>query len=612
MKTFIARALTDGGKGLLLAAALALALTGCGRDTSQASRGEGWRQGDPANALVTGPAYDFSYDEVGRLVAVATPTGDSAQYVYDPAGNIVEIRRFAAGTLTIMGFFPAAGGVGQVVTVTGAGFSTTSAQNTVQLNGLAASVLSSTSTQLTFVVPTGATTGPISVTVGASTATTGTNVFTVIDPTIAITDFSPKLGRAGNVVAISGRGFDPAPINNRVFIGRALASVNAPATATSLQAVVARSSSSGKVRVSSPSGTAVSTADFFILPGTYAATDIVSTGWLQIDATGTVNITTAGKIALIAFDGIQGQGLSAHVTNVTLPGWTTVKLFGPDSGLLVTGQGISQGGSFKFDFGLLPATGTYTIAVEPTATSTGSLTLRLVSDATDILTVDGPARSMTLGTAQNGRYTFTANANDLLGFGVTAIATTPAGGSVNFSYLTPSATNLFALSTSTPGTWQLPALSFTGTYTLRAIPSDPAAATFTILLSRTLTGALTVDGAATVFQTTRVGQTGRYTFSGTAGQGLTLQATAGATFPNGAWLYVYRPDGSQLTSTFLNSNVDIKLDLRLLPVTGTYTVAVQPQATDTGTVSLRLVSEATGTLTVDGAASSLSPLCQRA
>ncbi len=130
---------------------------------------------------------------------------------------------------------------------------------------------------------------------------------------------------------------------------------------------------------------------------------------------------------------------------------------------------------------------------------------------------------MTLGTAQNGRYTFTANANDLLGFGVTAIATTPAGGFINFSYLTPSATNLFALSTSTPGAWQLPALSFTGTYTLRAIPSDPAAATFTILLSRTLTGALTVDGAATVFQTTRVGQTGRYTFSGTAGQGLTLQ-----------------------------------------------------------------------------------------
>src|SRR6266851_3710497 len=54
-----------------------------------------YRQGDPANALVTVPAYDFSYDEVGRLVAVATPTGESAQYVYDPAGNIVEIRRFA-------------------------------------------------------------------------------------------------------------------------------------------------------------------------------------------------------------------------------------------------------------------------------------------------------------------------------------------------------------------------------------------------------------------------------------------------------------------------------------------------------------------------------------
>jgi hypothetical protein len=122
-----------------------------------------------------------------------------------------------------------------------------------------------------------------------------------------------------------------------------------------------------------------------------------------------------------------------------------------------------------------------------------------------------------------------------------------------------------------------------------------------------LTGTLTVDGAATRYQTTRAGQTGRYTFSGTAGQGMTMRATAGPTYPYGINVDVYRPDGGySLANARLYGNYDSKLDLGLLPVTGTYTVVVIPTMVDVGTVDVRVVSEATGTLVVNAAATSVS------
>jgi hypothetical protein len=78
----------------------------------------------------------------------------------------------------ITSFSPAYGQVGTTVTITGTNFSTTPANNTVSFNGTAALVASSTSTQIVTTVPQGATTGPISVTVGGYQATSASN-FTV-------------------------------------------------------------------------------------------------------------------------------------------------------------------------------------------------------------------------------------------------------------------------------------------------------------------------------------------------------------------------------------------------------------------------------------------------
>lgn len=120
----------------------------------------------------------YVYDALGRLVAVVDGAGNAAKYSYDAAGNLLSISRTTSATLSVFALSPNNGPVGTSVTIYGDGFSATASQNTVKLNGLSASVTSSTLTTIVTSVPAGATTGPISVTAPAGSATSSTS-FTV-------------------------------------------------------------------------------------------------------------------------------------------------------------------------------------------------------------------------------------------------------------------------------------------------------------------------------------------------------------------------------------------------------------------------------------------------
>jgi hypothetical protein len=85
---------------------------------------------------------------------------------------------------TIISFTPTSGAVGVTVTITGTNFSTTTANNTVTFNGIAATVTAAASTQLTVTVPSNATTGKIVVSVNSnSTVATSTSDFKVTTAT---------------------------------------------------------------------------------------------------------------------------------------------------------------------------------------------------------------------------------------------------------------------------------------------------------------------------------------------------------------------------------------------------------------------------------------------
>jgi hypothetical protein len=114
----------------------------------------------------------------------------------------------------------------------------------------------------------------------------------------------------------------------------------------------------------------------------------------------------------------------------------------------------------------------------------------------------------------------------------------------------------------------------------------------TLTLSSDITGTLTPNGGNSVFSTTRVGQNARYTFSGTASQAYTLH-WSGATFAgNYSRFYVYRPNGTQLTSTNFNGagSSSGSLNLGSLATTGTYTIVVNPYGSSTGQVTVWLTS----------------------
>jgi hypothetical protein len=66
---------------------------------------------------------------------------------------------------------PSTGAVGATVTIAGTNFSTTLASNTVKFNGIQATITAATATSITVDVPSGATTGTVSVTTAAGTAT---------------------------------------------------------------------------------------------------------------------------------------------------------------------------------------------------------------------------------------------------------------------------------------------------------------------------------------------------------------------------------------------------------------------------------------------------------
>jgi YD repeat-containing protein len=133
------------------------------------------------NFALQGPgsgAVTYVYDALGRLAGVINPSGDTATYNYDAVGNLLSISRHSSAQLSIITFTPGKGSVGTAVTIYGTGFSSTASQDTVQFNGVTATVQSVSATQLIVTVPPNATTGPITVTTSAGTVTSSSS-FTI-------------------------------------------------------------------------------------------------------------------------------------------------------------------------------------------------------------------------------------------------------------------------------------------------------------------------------------------------------------------------------------------------------------------------------------------------
>jgi hypothetical protein len=150
-----------------------------------------------------------------------------------------------------------------------------------------------------------------------------------------------------------------------------------------------------------------------------------------------------------------------------------------------------------------------------------------------------------------------------------------------------------------------PVLPVTGTYT---IVLDPRAAstgqvTLTLYDVVDLSGTITPGGPAVTANLTTPGQVARWTFSGNATQKVSVLVNTSTigNCVNGV-VKILKPDGSSLGSTGACSGNF--LGPLTLPVTGTYTLELNPYTANTGQATLTLyeVVDVSGTLTVGGPA----------
>jgi hypothetical protein len=160
-------------------------------------------------------------------------------------------------------FDPLIGTPGTVVTITGANFATglpggRGTVTEVRFNGQPAAFEIPAINQLFAVVPTNATTGPITLVNEAGSFTT----FLSFQVPGSISGFAPAMGKPGDQVEVRGRNLGNAI---RVEFGLALAAFTS-ASPTNLIALVPTNAVNSRIQVTTPAGIAAASSNFVVLP----------------------------------------------------------------------------------------------------------------------------------------------------------------------------------------------------------------------------------------------------------------------------------------------------------------------------------------------------------
>ncbi len=209
-------------------------------------------------------ASSFSANPPGTQITATVPSGAVTGKITVTAagGTATSATNFTVTTTpSISSFSPTSGPVGTSVRINGSGFGGATA---VRFNGVSASpfTVNTQGTRIDTKVPSGATTGRITVTTPGGTATSATN-FTVTAQAPTVTSFSPTSGRAGTTVTITGTNFTGA---TAVRFGGVSATSFAVNSATQITATVPVGAVTGKIGVTTSAGTGTSATVFTVLP----------------------------------------------------------------------------------------------------------------------------------------------------------------------------------------------------------------------------------------------------------------------------------------------------------------------------------------------------------
>ena len=408
--------------------------------------------------------------------------------------------------------------------------------------------------------------------------------------TKSILQFTPSSGPIGTPVTIYGTGFSATPTSNTVKFNGTTATVLTAST-TVLTTTVPAGATTGTISVKVAGITATSAASFTVGAGsapTLSSFSPAVAGYGEtVSLTGT-NYDTTLINNHVAFTAAIGVVATATTTTITVPV-----------------PGSAQTGPISVSTAQGKATSAVEFFVAPSDVVSTDI------QYTGRITVNGPTTTASIMTAnKNGLMVFDGVAGQRVNLGFSAVT-------VAAFYATVYRPDGVAMTTAAfydtgGGSIDLPLLPMTGTYTVFLDLYSIYTGNITVTVSTELAGTVTLGGAAVPLSIVRVGQNARYTFSGTAGQWVSLGLTSVTLTSATVWLL--NPDGTTLASTSVGTVGGGLEPPGTLPTTGTYTLVVDPAGIYTGNITLKLMSYLTGALNLDGTATTatLTPVGRNA
>jgi PKD repeat protein len=302
---------------------------------SDCSGSSGW------DSFYTDPAVDDNawHQVSGALVApagtqsalFALTVGQACDDFCFPGANFddLDVEDTVDATPTIRSFDPTSGPVGTSVTITGTDFTGATA---VAFDGTPAAFTVQSATSIVASVPSGATSGPISVTTPSGTGTSSSPFTVTVAPAPTIGSFTPGSGPVGTSVDILGASFTGA--SSVTFNGTpASFTVNSD---SELHATVPSGATTGPISVATASGTATSASSFTVLPDTPPSAGFTfSCTGLSCSFDGSSSSDPDGTITAYSWDfgdGTSGSGQSVGHSYAQVASYTVTLTVTDNSG----------------------------------------------------------------------------------------------------------------------------------------------------------------------------------------------------------------------------------------------------------------------------------------
>jgi YD repeat-containing protein len=272
-------------------------------------------------------------------VTTTVPVGATTGNVVVTAAGGVQSNGVAFTVLgpVITSVAPNAGAVGSSIVIAGSNFGPSQGSTSVTFNGTAATSISSwSSTSITAIVPAGATTGNLLVTVGGSASNAVTFTITGIP---SITSVTPNAGAVGSSVVIAGSSFGSSQGNGSVTFNGTTATVISWNT-NQITTTVPAAATTGNLIVTAAGGVQSNSVNFSVLPFIQNLNPNTGAAGTAVTISGSTFGSSAGTVTF--------NGVSATVSSWSNNSIVAVAPNGLANGNVVvtTAAGLASNGVF--------------------------------------------------------------------------------------------------------------------------------------------------------------------------------------------------------------------------------------------------------------------------